>query len=117
MNSTKRDCYCLIQETAIKRSPFCPWCGSPSVVGHHLFKRDRLATAFLPEAVQGMCDFHHHHWHAHPKEFAAEMKKRIGVETYDKLRQLSYTVTKNMDYKAMRKNLQVMLEGLDGEDI
>ena len=110
MRSDKKSCYSLIQEVSIKRSPFCPWCGSPSVVGHHLFKRDRLATAFLPEAVQGMCDFHHTYAHAYPDEFAAEMKKRIGEEQYERLLALSHTVVKNMDFSAVRKNLKVLLK-------
>ena len=110
MKSSKKELYALIQEVAVKRHPTCPWCDKPSVVGHHLFKRDRLATAFLPEAVQGVCDFHHKYWHKHPKGFRHEMIRIIG-DRYWELERLSYTVVRNMDYGEVKKKLTGLLKG------
>jgi hypothetical protein len=82
----------------------------PSQVGHHLFKRDRLATAFLPKAVWGMCHDHHGYWHKHPKEFRAEAMRIIGYVKYWRLYLLSQTVVKNVDFKDIRAKLKKELE-------
>jgi hypothetical protein len=114
MKSAKKDCYRLIQEVSVKRSPFCRWCGMPSTVGHHIFKRDRLATAFLPEAVWGMCDIHHGYWHAHPAAFRLEAIRIIGYEEYYDLARLSDTTTRNVNFKEIRTKLRELLEGGNG---
>lgn len=108
---SKKECYALIQEVAVKRHPVCPWCPKPSVVGHHLFKRDRMATAFLPEAVQGMCDYHHGYWHKHPAGFRQEMIREIGDDRYWELERLSQTVVRNVDYGAVKRKLTLLLKG------
>jgi hypothetical protein len=112
MKSSKQECYALIQEVAVKQDPVCrhPRCYKPSVVGHHIFKRDRLATAFLPIAVWGACDDHHKFWHAHPAAFKRLAVRILGPMYYD-LQRLSYTVVKNMDYGEVKRKLTEILKG------
>jgi len=112
MTSPKSECYRLIQQIAVKRDPRCIviGCGAPSTVGHHLFKRSRMATAFLPEAVRGLCHPCHLKAHASPAWFRALMISMIGDRYYE-LERLSNTVVK-VDFKAKRDELRGILEKL-----
>ena len=98
---------CPGKQIAVTQDPFCisPGCGYLSQVGHHLFKRDRMATAFHPEAVRGLCHIHHGYAHARPEQFRKIMIGFIGERYYD-LQRLSKTVVKNMDYVAKREELR-----------
>jgi len=114
--SAKDDCYKLTQEIAVARDVVCqrPECIRPADCGHHIFKRDRMATAFLPEAVVGVCTQDHTGWaHAKPQEFKAFMVKRMG-KRYHELSRLSKTVCKYQDYTEIRarlgERLQVVIE-------
>ena len=108
-----RECYKLIQEIAVALDPFCihPGCNNPSVVGHHLFKRDRMATAFHVECVKGLCDQHHKVAHADPNGFTGYMIGKIGPR-YDELLRLSHTVVKNIDFKKERDKLKFILQSI-----
>ena len=105
--STKADCYRIIQEIAVARDKVCqhPECNRPADCGHHLFKRDRLATAFFPEAILGVCTQHHTGWcHNKTEEFAMAMFVKMGRRYYE-LRRLSHTIVKNMDYNEVYRGL------------
>lgn len=108
---TKKDCYSIIQEIAVARDKVCqkPECSRRAEAGHHLWKRDRFATAFLPEAILGLCTQHHTGWaHNKPEEFKKFMVARMGEEYYE-LRRLSNTVVKNLDYNEIYKGLVCVL--------
>lgn len=112
--SAKDDCYKLVQEIAVTRDAVClrPECGKPADCGHHIFKRDRMATAFLPEAVVGVCTQDHTGWaHAKPKEFQAFMVGEIG-DRYHELNRLSMSVCKYQNYAAIRAGLRERLQAL-----
>ena len=112
--SAKDDCYKLIQEIAVARDVVCqrPECGRPADCGHHLFKRDRMATAFLPEAVVGVCAQDHTGWaHAKPREFKAFMVEKRGNRYYE-LARLSETVCKHQNYAEIRAGLRENLRML-----
>jgi 5-methylcytosine-specific restriction endonuclease McrA len=106
--SAEYDCYRLIQEVVVRETPFCRRCGSPATVGHHLFKRDRLATAFLPEAVWSLCNDCHGWAHRNPYPFQLMVVNEIGERYYELLR-LSHTVVKNMDFKNVKEELKKRL--------
>ena len=105
--TAKDDCYKLIQQIVVKRDVFCkyPSCFSQSSAGHHLFKRDRLATAFLPEAVIGLCVDHHTPRWVEDPVFIDYLVAMMG-ERYYELQRLSYTVVRNFDFKECRKQLR-----------
>lgn len=112
--SAKDDCYKLIQEIAVARDVKCqhPDCWLPADCGHHLFKRDRMATAFLPEAAIGLCTRHHTGWaHAKPKAFKAFMVKRMG-NRYHELARLSRQIVQHSDYTEIRTRLREYLQAL-----
>jgi len=115
MTSPKSDCYRLIQQIAVKRDPKCIICGAPSTVGHHLFKRSRMATAFLPEAVRGLCHYDHARAHTHRKWFTIFMVGLIGDRYYE-LERLSNTVVK-VDFKAKRDELRGILNELENREV
>lgn len=72
-------------------------------------KRDRMATAFHPEAVRGLCNQHHGFAHAKPTAFKAHMHRLMGPR-YHELQRLSKTVVKGMDYVAKRAELGEILK-------
>lgn len=80
-----------------------------SSVGHHLFKRDRMGTAFLPEALIGLCVDHHAYAHAHPEEFRELMIERMG-ERYYELQRLSNSVVKYQDFGGIRRHLRTLIK-------
>jgi hypothetical protein len=108
-----RECYKLIQEIAIAQDPFCiyPRCSNRSTVGHHLFSRARMATAFHPECVKGLCNTDHRNAHDHPAAFQFFMENIMG-ERYFELMRLSNTVVKNIDFKEIRDELKKKLTEL-----
>ena len=106
--SAKDDCYQLIQQIVVTRDQICqhPKCSTGVQCGHHLFKRDRMATAFDPEAVIGLCAWHHTSWAENqPNVFREFMIKRMG-ERYQQLRRKSYETVKNLDYESIREHLR-----------
>ena len=111
--TAKDDCYRLIQIIAITRDPVCivPGCGRLSEVGHHLFKRDRMATAFHPDAVRGLCHNHHNFFHALPAKGSDIVRNLVGCE-YCALWRLSWTIVQRVDYVAKRVELREILAGL-----
>ena len=113
MNPQKNECYRLIQQVAILQNPICkyPNCWKPSSCGHHIFSRSRLATAFLPEAVWGMCQEHHAWAHAHPMRFKQLAVSLIGFENYWVIARRSNEVIKHIDYSEIKANLKAILKG------
>ena len=106
---TKKKCYDIIQEIAVIKDKGCqhPECSRASDCGHHVFKRNRLTTAFLPEAVVGVCTQHHTGWaHNKPKEFKQFMIERLGEDRYYELRRLSYEHVEAMDYGEICERLR-----------
>jgi len=111
-SKAKDDCYKLIQMIALARDKGCqnPECSRLGEAGHHLFKRDRLATAFDPEAVIGLCTQCHTGFaHNHPRLFKEFMVERMG-DRYYQLRRRSSEAVKDMDYVAKRVELRGILE-------
>ncbi len=108
--SAREDCYRLIQQIVVRRDVFCQWpsCSQRSAAGHHLFKRDRLGTSFLPEAVIGLCVDHHVPQVVSSEEFRDLMVKRMG-ERYYELQRLSNAVVKHFDFGACRRHLRTLL--------
>lgn len=103
--SVEDDCYRFVQLVVIKEHPFCRICGAPATVGHHLYKRDRMATAFLPEAIWALCHYCHDWAHRNPFEFQKKVIEEI-VERYYELLRLSNSVIKNQDLKSIREDLR-----------
>ena len=114
MDAIKHELYRLIQLVAIRQYPICrvPGCGAKSQVAHHTFKRDRMGTAFNPEAVIALCVKHHAFAHAEPATFKLLAKKIIGWK-YDYLRELSLTVVqfREADFIRIRDALNRLLKG------
>ena len=109
---TKEKCYRIIQEIAVARDKHCqaPFCYQPADCGHHTFKRDRLATAFNPDVVIGMCTQHHTGFcHNKPKQFKEFMINRLGEERYYALRRQSYTNVDHPDYNEIYQGLVKVL--------
>jgi hypothetical protein len=111
-----KDCYRLIQQIVTKRDVFCqyPGCYRRSSSGHHLFKRDRLATAFLPEAVIGLCVDHHMPQFVSSRMFKDYIATMMGGTRYEDLERLSNTIVMadEFDFKACKKHLIKILEAL-----
>lgn len=108
MDSVKHECYALVQEIVCARDIFCrgPECRCRSTAGHHIYKRDRLATAFNTKYVLGFCAECHQWAHSNPTEFLAWLLDTMGEEDYYKGLQLSLTIAKHIDFKAVRKSLK-----------
>jgi len=118
-SKAERDCYQLIQEIAVARDVYCvhPLCSSLATAGHHLFKRDRIATAFLPSAIFGVCNDHHVPWaHEEREEFKVFAIGRLGEEEYYRLYRLSITTTRGMDFKGKRNELIEILRKTRNKD-
>jgi len=112
VKGTKKKCYDIIQEIAVIKDKICqhPECSQVSDCGHHVFKRNRLTTAFLPEVVVGVCTQHHTGWaHNKPKEFKAFMIERLGEGRYYELRRLSYDNLDHPDYPEIYAGLVKVL--------
>jgi len=107
MNSTKKDCYALVQAVTIARDIFCraPGCSSMATAGHHLYKRDRMATAFNPRYVVGLCVDCHGWAHAEPDEFKEWVISWMGDDYHDGFA-LSRTIVKYQDFDQIRANLR-----------
>jgi hypothetical protein len=118
MKAIERECYALVQEVVVARDVSCMRhnCMKPSVCGHHLFKRDRMATAFLTDAIIGFCAEDHQWAHKHPRD-CRELAIEILAERYFELERLSRTVCKNVDYKAIRDRLRAELKKLKEEPV
>lgn len=110
--SAKDDCYALIQEIAVARDIFCraPGCWQMATAGHHLFKRDRMATAFMPKYVWGLCGACHAWAHAEPDCFRDWVIAKMGHDEYYDALLLSNTVIKNTDFNAVRSSLKEKLK-------
>jgi hypothetical protein len=108
MRSAKKECYALIQAVVLKLNPVCqhPDCREPSVVGHHIFKRDRLTTAFLPSCVWGLCNHHHRYAHSHPEDFKNIVIGFMGYETYYERLRLSHTVGNSINFHEIQGRLK-----------
>lgn len=113
-SNAEKDCYKYIQRIALLQDPVCifPGCNAPAEVGHHLFKRDNLNTAFHPEAVRGVCNFHHTQAHAKPAWFRDIMIGLIDGR-YFELQRLANTVVPLMDYRAKRAELKGIVAKLE----
>lgn len=113
-NPLEQECYALIQAVVLARDVFCraPGCVHASASAHHIFKRDRLATAFNPTYLVGLCLTCHTSWaHGHPEEFREWLLSWMGDAYYEGLR-LSNTIVKNYDYKCTRDALRKTLKAL-----
>jgi hypothetical protein len=110
MDSLKAACYRLIQQVVLAQYPACRRCQKPSEVGHHIFKRDRLGTAFNPLAVVALCNACHAFVHSKPSEAKTLAKEWLG-DDYEKLQVLSRMVVqfRDADYRIIRDKLK---EGL-----
>ena len=97
----------LIQQIGLARDKVCPICGEKAQVTHHIFTRSRSMTAYLPEAVIGLCHrCHMKEAHNKPKEFKQFMIERLGEDRYYELRRLSYEHVEVMDYGEICERLR-----------
>lgn len=112
MNNTKKECYRLIQEIALLRDPICvhPGCRRRSVAGHHIWRRNILATAFEPDAVQGVCEVHHRWVHQYPKEAHNMFAGILGRVRWEELKALSKVICHRFDFEAKRTELKRCLD-------
>jgi hypothetical protein len=109
MKPAEADCYRLIQQIALQQDPVCFICQDhESQAGHHLFKRDRLATAFLSEAVRGVCNDCHRWAENNPALERTFMVEAMGPR-YFELERLSWQVVRHFDFVGMRKELREKL--------
>jgi hypothetical protein len=112
MLTAKKDCYRLIQMVVLKNNPICRHlgCSQLSTVGHHIWKRDRMGTAFHPQAVFAVCQAHHAYAHAHPVSFMDLVRFSLGDLFYE-LEALSRQTIRyrEADYKRIRLELTNML--------
>lgn len=110
--STAKDCYALLQAIVTRRDPFCrrPGCHRPTSAGHHIFKRDRMASAFDPQFCVGLCAHCHTSWaHGQPDEFRAWVIGWMGEsEYYDALR-TSHSIVKHQDLNEIHRLLSIEL--------
>lgn len=111
MDIIRQTCYRLIQEIAVLQDPVCvyPYCPYLSVVGHHLFTRSRLSTAFDPQAVRGLCHDHHQWVHNNPKQATLMFIKLIGVLKYGELERKSRIIMASLDFRMTRETLKSIL--------
>ena len=110
--SAKDDCYRLIQEISVARDPFCraPGCERLSTCGHHLFPRSRLATAFDPRFIIGLCHYCHVPWaHAKTKEFQEWVISWMGEDVFIEGVRLSNSIVKHLDFNEKRRYLMTEL--------
>lgn len=110
---TKEEAYRLIQAVVVQRDKVCqsPKCSERAQCGHHVWGRAKLATAFLSEAVIGLCNKHHGLAHGKPKEFKKFMISRLGEYRYYELRRLSNVIMKGtIDYDEICHNLSLELK-------
>jgi hypothetical protein len=114
MRTSKHDCYRLVQIVVCKQYPVCrmPGCRKQSTVGHHVFPRNRMGTAFNPKAVIALCAAHHDYAHAHPVSFREIAKMIVGSE-FDALEVLSRTIVqfRDADYDQIKKCLTMLGNG------
>jgi hypothetical protein len=110
--SAKEDCYRLIQEIAVAQNPFCraPGCENPSTCGHHLFKRDKMATAFDPRYVWGVCLGCHGWAHRQPEQFREWAISIMGEEEYYAALRMSNSIVKYLDFNEIRRGLKMALD-------
>ena len=109
MMATQADCYKLVQQVVTARDRFCraPGCSALSSAGHHIFPRARLATAFHPLYVIGLCAACHIGWaHGRPEEFLQWVVSWMGEGNYYAALRLSNTVVKNQDYDEIAAGLK-----------
>ena len=108
MNPVKVECYALVQEIVVKRDIFCrcPGCCNLAGAGHHLFKRDRMATAFNTKYVIGVCVECHDWARNEADEFREWVLSWMGSNEYYEAWRLSLTVAKHIDFKQIRDNLK-----------
>ena len=108
----RSECYRLYQQVVVARDIFCryPGCGQRSTVAHHIFKRDRLATAFNPKYGIGLCAGHHGNWaHAQPTAFKSWLVSIMGEDGYYEGLRLSNTQVKHIDFNTIRESLLLEL--------
>jgi hypothetical protein len=108
VDNIKKQCYALVQEIVVKRDVFCrcPGCNNLAGAGHHLFKRDRMATAFNTRYVIGVCVDCHEWARAEANEFREWVISWMGADEYEYGHQLSLAVCKYTDFKKVRDNLK-----------
>ena len=113
MQSVKRECYKLIQMLVVRGACRYPGCRRKAVVGHHLFKRDRMATAFLPDAILALCHEHHLEAHRCPEAFKSIAEYLLGSAKYLELESMSRMLVRyrQEDYEAIREALRRVIMG------
>jgi hypothetical protein len=109
MDTNKAKCYRLVQVIGLRLHPHCqvPECKHRSVTMHHLFPRNRMATAFYLDALFAVCLTHHALAHAEPIEFEAIAIKCLKDQYYE-LQALSRTIVRfrEADYKRIAEALE-----------
>ncbi len=113
----KHDCYALLQQVVVARDRLCraPGCCGLATAGHHIFKRDRLATAFLPKYAIGLCINCHIPWaHKEPDQFTEWVISWMSEEEYYAGLRLSHTAVKFLDYDAIYQSLREELKKQTG---
>lgn len=116
MKSLKKQAYALFQAVVCQRDVMCqhPGCRDISSAAHHVFRRNNMGTAFLPDNGMGLCLEHHDGWaRQYPSQVKVILQRKIGNKRYDELERLANSVVKlkDADLKQIIHSLQEQLNG------
>ena len=116
MKAIEKECYALVQAIVTKRDRLCkgPGCMNISTSGHHLFRRNNMATAFNTRYVIGLCEECHPYMQDNPAECQQWAIYLLGEDVYRPGQQLSKSVCKYQNLEVIREGLQKELDMLRG---
>jgi hypothetical protein len=112
MLNIKSECYALTQKVVLKRDIFCrrPGCHKRSSAAHHVFKRDRLSTAFDPRYLVGLCEDDHIPWaHQQHDDFISWVISWMGEDEYFEALRISHLPVKHFDFQGAKESLLQLL--------
>ena len=112
MQGIKKESYRLVQQVVLAQRPYCeyPGCSKKATVGHHVFPRNRMGTAFDPESIMSLCHEHHQEIHNSTSKNAIE-RAWLG-DKYDGKERLSRMVVqfRRADFDRIRAALRRLLK-------
>ena len=125
MKAVEKRCRALWQQIVTLRDGRCLRCGHVSPdggemqnVGHHPFRRNKMGSAFDPDAGILLCPVCHDGWaRKFPQEARDLLKRKIGEERYIFLEALSRETVRlrEADFKAIAVELQKELAEMRGK--
>jgi hypothetical protein len=112
MNGIKKECYRLVQQVVLKQRPYCeyPGCNAKATAGHHIFKRDRMGTAFDPESIMSLC--HRHHVEIHNSAEKEAIERAWLKDRYEEKEKLSRMIVRfrKADFERIKAALRRLLD-------